>query len=299
MKLLISFVNSSISLAGYDWESGEIFWSVPSNKIRSCGICYHESDLLVASDDRVLKFARNGDTKIFKFTGQHSPLLHSVHVIDRDTFGTVDTGNSAVRIIDNNGIQTNCITPLEAWGNLPKDAIHLNDLVMTPHGLLASSFDYRPWRVTSGTMRAENWHNGGYGLVINVTGGPQTGAGCIVGCGFNHPHSLTYVAPHLYLCSSTTGTFSVCSFNNNGTIVEDYRHKITKDHFLRGAYCYNDGWFLGGSTNRHGEVISENVEIYHLTPSTGETVKKEIRGKGEIYDILPWKDEIMSPIINR
>jgi hypothetical protein len=253
----------------------------------------------VASDDRIVRLEPNGKSSTFKLKGRYNPLLHSVHFVDNESFGAVDTGNSAVRIIDKKGNQTKCFTPLHSWGNPPCDAIHLNDFVVTPYGLLASCFDYRPWRAISTAISPDDWHSGGYGVILNLSGGPRpVGAGRIVGCGFNHPHSLSYIEPNLYLCSSTTGTFSVCSFNKNGTLFEKSQFKVTNDHFLRGA-CYSNGsWFLGGSTNRHGKVISENVEIYHLTPSSGNLIKKEISGSGEIYDILPWRDEIMTPILH-
>jgi hypothetical protein len=99
------------------------------------------------------------------------------------------------------------------------------------------------------------------------------------------------------VCSSSTGTFSICDFSSTGTLIEKSQHKITEDHFLRGA-CFSDsGWFLGGSTFRHNKLIAENIEIYYFDIISQTVQKKEIQGKGEIYDILPWNDEIMNPII--
>jgi hypothetical protein len=297
MRLLLSFVNSTISLAGYDWDRGEIFWSVPSSQLKTCGFCYHNSDLWVSSDDRVVQFCSNGDGNVITLSGPYDPQLHGIHVLDDDTIGVVDTGHSAVRIIDKSGQQMEILNPVASWLEVPQDAIHLNDFVMTPYGLYASCFDYRPWRVIRERISHDDWCTGGYGLIINLTGNARQGAGRIVGCGYNHPHSLNYEDPLLYVCSSSTGTFSICDFSSTGTLIEKSQHKITEDHFLRGA-CFSDsGWFLGGSTFRHNKLIAENIEIYYFDIISQTVQKKEIQGKGEIYDILPWNDEIMNPII--
>jgi hypothetical protein len=297
MKLLLSFVSSTISLAGYDWDRGEIFWSIPSSQFKTGGICYHDSDLWVSSDNRVVQLCSNGDGNVTTLSGPHDPQLHSLHFINDNAVGVVDTGHSAVRIIDKCGQQIKTLNPVACWLEVPQDAIHLNDFVMTPYGLLASCFDYRPWRLIRELMPYEEWCTGGYGLILNLTGEPHNGAGRIIGCGFNHPHSLNYIDPFLYLCSASTGTFSVCEFSGTGTLIEKAQRKITEDHFLRGACYMQDGWFLGGSTFRHEQLIAENVEIYYFNILTETIQKKEIQGKGEIYDILPWKDEIMAPII--
>ena len=297
MKLLISFVNSTISLAGYDWDKGEIFWSIPSCQIKTCGICYHDADLWISSDDRVVQLCSNGDGNVVTLSGPYDPQLHGIHVMNDDTLGVVDTGHSAVRIIDKSGQQMEILSPVASWLEVPPDAIHLNDFVTTPHGLYASCFDYRPWRVIRERISHEDWCTAGYGLIINLTGNARQGAGRIVGCGYNHPHSLNYVDPFLYLCSSSTGTFSICEFSGTGTLIEKSHHNITEDHFLHGACFFDNGWFLGGSTFRHDELIAENIEIYYFDTLGQKVQKKEIQGKGEIYDILPWHDEIMKPII--
>jgi hypothetical protein len=213
--------------------------------------------------------------------------------------GVVDTGHSCVRVFDLLGKEIGQYNPVETWGEIPEDAIHLNDFVCSPHGLLSSCFDYRPFRKIKDREAFHEWCAGGYGLVINLTGRNKTGAGRIIGCGFNHPHSLKYHDPFLYICSSATGTFHICNFNDSGTLTEIFNFKVTDNHFLRGALKTEERWFLGGSSFRHGELLSEDVEIYLLNELTGIVQKKSIPGKGEIYDILPWKDEIMEPIIDR
>ena len=91
--------------------------------------------------------------------------------------------------------------------------------------------------------------------------------------------------------------FSICEFTRAGTLIEKSQFKITEDHFLHGTCQVEDGWFLGGSTFRHEKLIAENVEIYYFNASSETIQRKEIQGKGEIYDILPWEDEIMTPVI--
>ena len=60
--------------------------------------------------------------------------------------------------------------PLKEWGEIPKDAIHLNDFAVTASGILASSFDYRPWRQTKEDITWDDWCTGGYGVILNLTG---------------------------------------------------------------------------------------------------------------------------------
>jgi hypothetical protein len=297
MKLLLSLVNSTIALAGYDWERGELFWSIPSSQMKSCGICYHDSNLWVASDNRVVQFCTDGDGNVITLSGPYNPQLHGIHVLNDTHIGVVDTGHSAVRIYDTFGQQLETLNPVASWLEARQDAIHLNDFVMTPYGLLASCFDYRPWRLIRARISHQDWCTGGYGLILNLTGESHRGAGRIVGCGYNQPHSLNYIDPFLYLCSASTGIFHICEFTADGTVIEKSQHKITENHFLRGAYAVEDGWFLGGSSRRQGELVAENIEIYHFDTISETVQKKQIQGKGEIYDILPWKDEIMAPII--
>ena len=125
MKLLLSFVNSTISLAGYDWDRGEIFWSIPSSHIKTCGICYHDSDLWVSSDNRVVQLCSNGDGNVITLSGPHDPQLHGLHVFHDTALGVVDTGHSSIRIIDKNRQQIQTFNPVACWLEVPQDAIHL------------------------------------------------------------------------------------------------------------------------------------------------------------------------------
>ncbi len=233
--------------------------------------------------------------------GSYKALAHGVHVISDDLFGIVDTGNSAVRIFNRKGEEVKTYNPLEFWGNIPHDAIHINDLALTPFGIFASSFDYRPWRYSRKPAHEhwEDWCNGGYGVIINLSGHKNNGEGRIVHCGLNHPHSLQYVDQLFYICSSATGIFHICDFTKSGELTEKSRFNITDDHFLQGAYKAGDNWFLGGSSVRHNRIIPNSMEVYFFNEATGIIEKKELGIPGEIYDVLPWKNEILQPIIEK
>lgn len=292
MKLLLSSVNSTHSLLGYDWDRAEIFWACPQQVVKCCGVCYDGVDLLISGDNFMTRITPTGYVRS-PLTGTYDALAHSVHVIDAETVGVVDTGNSRVILLNRQGQITGSLDPISHWGQVPHDAIHLNDFVLTLHGLLASCFDYRPWRKVKEHISWQDWCVGGYGLVLNLTGNGKTGAGRIVGCGLNHPHSLTFEDPFLYLCSSSAGDFHVFEFDSHGVMREKKRYHVTHEHFLRGVYRMPDGWLLGGSAVRHGEVISHTTALYFLEEKTGRIEKKTVGGPGEIYDVLPWKDAVL------
>ncbi len=296
MRFLLSCVNSPNSLIGYDWEKREIFWQCPQSKVRSCGICYDGADLLISTDNTVTRLTSTGFVRS-ELDGGFDALAHSVHPITESHVGVVDTGNSCVVVLNRNGEVADAFSPLEAWGPVPHDAIHLNDFVVTPYGILASCFDYRPWRKVKEEISWTNWCSGGYGLVLNLTGDGDKGAGRVVGCGFNHPHSLTYFSQYLYLCSSATGEFHRCEIDSGGSLREVFRHQVTTEHFLRGAHPTGDVWFLGGSSRRHGEIVANSMALYQFDEHTGKTEKQYLGGQGEIYDVLPWDEELLEPII--
>ena len=298
MKLLLACVNTNLSLVGYDWDKGEIFWTCPQKLIRVCGAGYHGNDLLLSGDSFITRVMPDRYVRT-ELKGRHEALAHSVHVIDELSVGVVDTGNSRVVVLNRNGEIEKTYEPIRSWGDDLQDAIHLNDFAVTPHGILGSCFDYRPWREAREQTSWEDWCSGGYGLVLNVTGSGGHGEGRVVGCGFNHPHSLKYIEPDLYLCSSATGIFHVCEFNGDSLLREKAQYRVTEDHFLRGACHADGGWYLGGSSTRHGEVLSDTMEIYFLEEASGRVEKRIIEGGGEIYDILPWREEILEPIVER
>lgn len=301
MKLLLGCVNSDLSLIGFDWDKGEVFWSCPQTKLKVCGICYDGPDLLISTDDFLTRVTPSGYIRT-RLNGRHEALSHSVHVIEDDLVGIVDTGNTRVVGFNRKGEQEVEFEPLKEWGEIPKDAIHLNDFAVTASGILASSFDYRPWRQTKEDITWDDWCTGGYGVILNLTGNGVTGKGRIVGCGFNHPHSLNFVDPYLYLCSSATGIFHKCEIDDTGVVREKDRFKVSQDHFLRGAHKMGTEWFLGGSAVRHGQgvVLSQRVVLYRLDEETGKVENRTVLwGHGEIYDVLPWRDEVMEPLIRK
>lgn len=148
-------------------------------------------------------------------------------------FGVVDTGNSRVVVYLSDGSVDDVYCPLVALEASPHDAIHMNDLL---HGLITSCFDYRPWRSVREKTSWGDWCTGGYGLILRLDGAPGSGAGRVVGSGFNHPHSLTCHENCLHLCSSSTCEFHVCEVDAHGLIRELKRFQISKDHFVRGSF---------------------------------------------------------------
>ena len=298
MKLLISCTNSPIPLIGYDFENNNIFWKLETNgKIfLTAGITYQDNDLILGYSNSFIRIISNGYKK-HDLPGPYYSLTHSIHAINNNEIGITDTGNSCIRIFNKADKDIKILNPINHWTNIPHDALHLNDFTITPFGIIASCFDYRPWRGQKNNETWDDWCKGNYGILINASGHNNKSKGRIVGCGFNHPHSLNYINPYLYLCSSSTGTFHICKFNNQGTISDNEHNIITHDHFLRGAYKFNNIWFLGGSTIRHGEQLSKYVEIYSFNESTKEIQKKQLNLDGEVYDILPWSEHILTPIL--
>jgi hypothetical protein len=69
MRLLLSFVNSTIALAGYDWEEGRIFWALSSERLNAGGICYHGSDLCIGAGDRVVRLSPTGSSSQIVVSG--------------------------------------------------------------------------------------------------------------------------------------------------------------------------------------------------------------------------------------
>ena len=106
---------------------------------------------------------------------RRNSLSHSIHPIGEAEFGVIDTGHSCLRVFRNDLSPSYVLEPLAPWEDLPPDAIHLNDFAVTPCGIVASCFDYRPWRKMQAELSWERWCRGGYGLALNLTG--DRGAG--------------------------------------------------------------------------------------------------------------------------
>lgn len=294
MRFLVSFVNSTLSLAGFDWASGKLFWMVPAERLKSCGICYSGGRLLIGSDNQ-LRIQRNSEFQTIPLLGSNPSLAHSVHPIDEHTFGVIDTGDSCLRVYDDDGAHQRDLQPLAGWVRLPLDAIHLNDFAVTPWGIIASCFDFRPWRTVRQLANDEaRWASAGLGLLLELTA--LDGIGRIAACGLDHPHTLLWRDPDLVHCSSATGTLHFWRKNHFGALAEVRRERITSVHFLRGVCPLDDDWYLGGSVSRH--TWAKCDAIYRFRESAATVDRKLLPIAGEIYDILPWEDDILRPLVS-
>ena len=166
MKLLISCVHSDYSLLGYDSEADQVFWVCSSKRLKACGIAYHGNDLLVATSNIVTRFGCDGTVNLSRFEGRANPLFHSIHPINDDLVGVVDTGHSQVLLLSRNNQVVRSLSPFQFWGNDHQDAVHMNDFAMTRHGMVASCFGYRPWRDVMAKLRPDD----------STTRPPKTGA---------------------------------------------------------------------------------------------------------------------------
>ena len=217
-------------------------------------------------------------------------------MIDGSTFGVADTGNSVVRVYSTAFEHLTDLAPFSDWPQLPDDAVHLNDFAVTPYGIIASCFDFRPWRAVQSRFKDRKlWSTSGMGVLINISDGH--GAGRLVGYGLNHPHTLLFSDQQLFNCSSSQGIFHSWTFNESGTLRSSKNIPVTQDHFLRGACRSGGKWYLGGSTARHNMAASRNMAVYRVNESSGTIERRPLPTTGEIYDIVPWNEDIMEPII--
>lgn len=292
MKLLLSCVNSLVSLVGYDTETRESFWYCPGNVLRACGICYHGSGLAIASDDYLTTLRPDGVSQ-FKITGTHPNLAHSVKEL-HGALAVADTGNSRIALTAPNGRILREYDPLQMWPDRPADAIHLNDFIPTETGLLASCFSYQPFQQLK--QRPEIWKQGGHGLVLEMVLDNELTVSRVVASGLSCPHSLHARDDALYCCSSLNGSFVRMERAPGGTYATSHLWNITDDHFLRGALPHETGWFLGGSCIRT-KAERSGMAVFHFDESTGAVDTMKVAPAGEIYDILPWDDAIMQPLM--
>lgn len=294
MKLLLSCVNSLVSFIGFDLLKGESFWYCPSDRLRTCGAGYDHINraLLSATDNTLTRLHASGRVEHILLPGPHENLLHSVHVLPGMGIGVADTGNSRILVYGDDLQAAVQFSPLPGWGDIPLDTLHLNDFVLTPHGLVASCFNYQPFRVMQ--IEGYQWQKRGYGLLLSLEKFKGHNVGRILAAGLECPHSLIWHNESLYCCASATGEFVRFTFNERGMLVERERIFITDKHFLRGALPLEDGsWMLGGSSLRRKQ--DEGMALYRLE-AEGKITKLPVASAGEIYDILPWEPAIMSPV---
>lgn len=300
MRILLSCVNSAVSLVGYDLATRSPFWYCPGNVLRVCGASYGHKGLWLASDNSLSLLTAKGLESI-PLPGPHENLAHSVKVLGEDLLAVADTGNS--RILLRSGAQSGLragadagqedfisLSPLEGWGSaVPADAIHLNDLISWEDGLLASAFNYQPF--SHWKRGGSDWKSEGWGVIYYLRRREGRTLSRIVASGLNCPHSLCVREGNVYCCSSARGEFYRFQPDERGQLRQTRRWKITDRHFLRGALRVENGWVLGGSSRRH-EAEGGGMALYFLDDAGGVELLP-VAGVGEIYDILPWDAQCM------
>jgi hypothetical protein len=294
MRLLLSCVNTVVSLIGYDFDKGESFWYCPADRLRACGACYDGRDLLLGSDDYLTRVSPSGVSQT-RLPGPHENLAHGVRMVGEDLVGVADTGNSRILVMGRDGARAVVYDPLDQWDEVPPDAIHLNDFLPVEHGFLASCFHYQPFRPFKEALGYEAWKTGGFGLILGLSKERGLNVSRVLACGLNQPHSLAAHEGRIFCCSSATGSFLEFSYTDRGLLRETGHRKVTDEHFLRGALRAGDGWFLGGSSIRRGRDRTP-MAVYRLSDS-GEIESRKAAKVGEIYDVLPWREEVMADLI--
>ena len=84
-------------------------------------------------------------------------------------------------------------------------------------------------------------------------------------------------------------------FAPEGFLREEERTFITSDYFLRGALPLEDGsMLLGGSSLRREN--GKGMAVLRLMPN-GAVHEYPLAPAGEIYDILPWQNRLMRPVV--
>lgn len=292
MRVLLSCVNTLVSLIGYDLEKQESFWYCPSNILRACGACVHQQALWIADHGTITKIDATG-LKTMNLPGPHANYAHSIHSLNENFVGVADTGNSRLVFVTNdNTLAPLSFSPLEEWQEVPEDAIHLNDFATWRDGVIVSAFHYQPfarWRHSDLAWRREGW-----GAIFYIKRYKGKSLSRIIACGLDCPHTLITHGEEICCCSSYRGEFYRFLPDERGTLQQIERKHITSDHFLRGALRLKDAWLFGGSSFRKGDANS-NMSLY-LMPDSGKIERMLVAGAGEIYDILPWDDAIMPQI---
>lgn len=292
MQVLLGCVNSAVSLVGYDLDAEVPFWYCPANVLRVCGISWHQESLWAATDAVVQRLNASGIQRI-SLPGPHHNYAHSIKPLGEESLGVADTGNSRILVLHGEKILMS-LSPLEGWGGgeLPEDAIHLNDLVPWRDGLLASAFNYQPFKQWN--RSSFDWKREGWGCIYHLRRHEGKTLARIVATGLNCPHSLSEWQGDIYCCSSSDGILFRFSPDAHGKLRETERHHVTDSHFLRGCLRVRDGWLLGGSSRRREEGQS-GMALYHLHDN-GKVRMLPVGGPGEIYDIIPWNAALMPGI---
>ncbi len=291
MKILLSCVNTLVSLVGFDLEAGAGFWFAPADRLRACGACVSDNALFIATDNTLTRISDAGAVTRLNLPGPHANLAHSVHAFPGLGIGVADTGNSRLLLYGFDLAGHMAFEPLEGWPAPPEDALHLNDAIWTPRGIVASCFNYRPWRAVE--IPGRPWRDKGYGLILSLEKHQGRNVGKILACGLSCPHTLLWLQDRLWCCSSATGELIRLAFTPEGLLREEERIFITSDYFLRGALPLEDGgMLLGGSSLRREN--NKGMAVLRLMPD--RSIREyPVAPAGEIYDILPWQSRLMRP----
>lgn len=293
MKFLISCVNSAVSLVGYDMAIKAPFWYCPANRLRSCGISIHGGSLWVATDGTLTRIDKSG-AKVQALPGPHDNFAHSVHQLGNGLTGVADTGNSRILLISGDSASL-AMSPLDGWRDIPEDAIHLNDFTETENGIITSAFSYQPF---SDWRHSElKWQSSGWGVLFEMKRHKGKTISRVVATGLNCPHSLVRHDGDIFCCSSSMGELCRLRPDSDGLYQFAGKTKVTDSHFLRGLLRIEEGWVLGGSSRRR-QKDGIGMCLYFLSDS-GDVEYLPLAGPGEIYDILPWDDELMPGIADR
>lgn len=293
MKFLISCVNSSVSLVGYDMKIKAPFWYCPANRMRSCGISIHDGALWVSTDNSLTRIDADA-VKGMALPGPHQNLAHSVHQLGNGLTGVADTGNSRVLLISGESA-TIAMSPLDGWQDAPEDAIHLNDFIPSGDAIITSAFSYQPFSDWRHSELA--WRSAGWGVLFEMRRYKGKTISRVVATGLNCPHSLTMHNGDLYCCSSSMGELCQLHADGDGVFQIVRKTKVTDTHFLRGLLRIDGGWLLGGSSVRR-QQDGIGMCLYFLSDEGGVEYLP-LAGPGEVYDILPWNDAVMTGVADR
>tara|TARA_Y100000310_G_scaffold331632_1_gene405541 strand:+ start:7631 stop:8647 length:1017 start_codon:yes stop_codon:yes gene_type:complete len=313
MKLLISSLNESKNLlTGFDTDTQEIFWELPRPfgdvtvlPFTPCGISYVRGHLVAAGFSHLWCWGKDSwDTSL----GHHKAMAHSVGSVG-DRLVVVDSGKSCLQVRKWGGDFEGTMPALDAielHHQQVHDAYHLNDFCETPHGLLASCFTAKPKRDDSPWRNRQERMSG---LILSMDEDSR-----VVYCGLDCPHSLTYL-------EAEPGEAGVLLVLANDHLVqltwdEHVQHyqamasqHVSATHFVRGMVANRNEILMGGSVTRKDSeslaamqneaTLGPVIYRIRLGEVEGDAASSQVEemllweGPGEIYDLLPWDDEIM------
>ncbi len=290
MKLLLNFIRTEKSLVGFDLRTKEAFWSLPDASLRTRGICFVEDGFITAGDSFVSKFFHSGEVKRFALPDAGLNEVHRVRVFKDRGIAVADSGNSRLLLFSRDFSSHVEYDALGGWRQRQPHVMHLNDAILTPRGIIASCFNYRPWRSIEGKEKSW-WRNQGHGLILSLEKREGINTGKILACGLSCPHNLTWHNNRVWCCSSASGELVGLAFTPQGFLREEERVFITDKYFLRGLLPLEDGGFLlGGSVMRQwNDPERSGAAIFHLK-ADGKIEEHILPLKGEIYDIMPWDE---------